>query len=100
MSISSYPSRAHTIVVVTINQLHPTLRKLCSSRLLLVDLAGSERLKRSKVEGDRVTEAISINSSLMVLGRVIEAKVKGLSHVPYYESKLTQILQRAFGGKE
>ena len=38
------------------------------SVLYLVDLAGSERVKKSKVSGDRLEEAISINSSLSVLG--------------------------------
>ena len=39
-----------------------------TSVLYLVDLAGSERIKKSKVSGDRLDEAISINSSLSVLG--------------------------------
>lgn len=42
-----------------------------NSVLYLVDLAGSERVKKSKVSGERLDEAISINSSLSVLGEVL-----------------------------
>jgi len=40
--------------------------KLISSQLHLIDLAGSERIKKSKVEGVRLREAVGINSSLLV----------------------------------
>jgi kinesin family protein C2/C3 len=40
--------------------------KLIRSQLHLVDLAGSERVKKSKVEGLRLREAVGINSSLLV----------------------------------
>ena len=36
--------------------------------------------------------------SLMVLGQVIDALVQKRSHVPFYESKLTMLLQPALGG--
>jgi hypothetical protein len=49
------------------------------------DLAGSERLKKSKATGARKAEAVGINESLMVLGKVIAALVEGKSHVPYFE---------------
>lgn len=42
---------------------------MITSVLYLVDLAGSERIKKSKVSGERLDEAISINSSLSVLGK-------------------------------
>ena len=75
---------------------HNTL--LVQSQLHLVDLAGSERVKKSKVTGARMREAVGINSSLLVLGKVISALVKSHSHVPYLESKLTTLLKAAFGG--
>merc|ERR550537_1766945 len=34
----------------------------------------------------------------MVLGKCISALVEQRSHVPYFESKLTQLLRGAFGG--
>jgi hypothetical protein len=41
------------------------------STLHLVDLAGCEQLKQSGAEGQRMREAININSSLLVLGRCV-----------------------------
>jgi hypothetical protein len=61
-------------------------------------LAGSERVKKSKAEGSRLREAVGINYSLLVLGKVISSLVENSSHVPYYESKLTTMLKAAFGG--
>lgn len=107
-------SRAHTILILHVNQqsevipallphdhatsLQQCERKLVQSQLHLVDLAGSERVKKSKVTGQRMREAVGINSSLLVLGKVISALVKQHGHVPYFESKLTTILKAAFGG--
>lgn len=69
-----------------------------NSSLYLVDLAGSERVKKSKATGLQLSEAVGINSSLLVLGKVIAALVEGKSHIPYLESKLTTLLRNAFGG--
>jgi hypothetical protein len=69
-----------------------------SSELALVDLAGCEQLKQSGAEGTRRLEATAINSSLMVLRKCISALVEGKKHVPFYESKLTQLLRPAFSG--
>lgn len=44
--------------------------RMIKSQLHLVDLAGSERIKKSKVEGMRLREAVGINSSLLVSCRV------------------------------
>lgn len=71
-----------------------------SGKLSLVDLAGSERLKRSEAVGDRRKEAQYINKSLSALADVISAKERRVTHVPYRNSKLTQLLQDALGGQE
>jgi kinesin family protein C2/C3 len=68
-------------------QIKKSTGQVCESKLYLVDLAGSERVKKSKVVGARRDEAIKINQSLMVLGRVIEALSTGKSHVPYHECR-------------
>lgn len=47
-----------------------------------MDLAGSERLKKSKAEGSAKAEAVGINESLLVLGKVISSLVESKSHVP------------------
>jgi hypothetical protein len=89
-------SRAHSVFMVQLTQRHKGQVK--RSRLHLVDLGGSEQVKRSKAEGETLMEAIEINTSLMVLGQVIDALVQRKRHVPYYESKLTMLLQPALGG--
>jgi Kinesin motor domain len=64
-------------------------------------LAGAERQGRTGSEGGRLKEAGSINGSLMVLGRCLEAlrynQCHGKDHVvPFRESKLTRLLQVFF----
>ncbi|XP_023263431.1 chromosome-associated kinesin KIF4-like, partial [Seriola lalandi dorsalis] len=71
------------------------------SKLHLVDLAGSERQKKTKAEGDRLKEGISINRGLLSLGNVISAlgdESKKNTFVPYRDSKLTRLLQDSLGG--
>lgn len=47
--------------------------KLLFLSLSIVDLAGSERSKKTGAKGERIKEAGSINTSLLTLGRCIEA---------------------------
>jgi kinesin family protein 6/9 len=75
------------------------------SKLHLVDLAGSERLKKTMdgadgAIGDEVTrkESMAINQSLTYLEQcVIALARKGQSHIPYRQSKLTNILKDCLG---
>jgi len=68
-----------------------------AGNLHLVDLAGSERVDRSEAVGDRLKEAQHINKSLAALGDVIFSLSQKSSHVPYRNSKLTQLLQTSLG---
>lgn len=101
-AMNEHSSRAHTVIVLTVHQWRASTSTAaaaeCRSLLYLVDLAGSERVKKSKVLGQQLKEAVGINSSLLVLGKVINALVDGKSHIPYFESKLTTLLKNAFGG--
>ena len=56
-----------------------------------VDLAGSERTGKSGVQGQRMSEAITINTSLTVLGRCIRAVGAGNNHVPWRDAVLCQL---------
>ena len=56
---------------------------------------GSERVAKSEAAGQQLREAQHINRSLSALGDVIAALQQGSPHIPYRNSKLTQVLHRA-----
>jgi len=61
-----------------------------------VDLAGSERVEKSGVSGQALTEAKHINTSLSALAGVFLALgKKNAKHVPFRDSKLTELLHPA-----
>ncbi|PNY10872.1 kinesin-5-like protein [Trifolium pratense] len=91
-------SRSHSVVSIHVRGADKKSGSTLQGNLHLVDLAGSERIDRSEVTGDRLKEAQHINKSLSALGDVIFALAQKSSHVPYRNSKLTQILQTALGG--
>ncbi|CAO3658588.1 unnamed protein product [Rhizopus stolonifer] len=66
-----------------------------NSKFHFVDLAGSESLKQTAAE----EEGIHINAGLSALGNVISS-LSDLTntHIPYRDSKLTQLLQDSLGG--
>lgn len=64
------------------------------SKISLVDLAGSERVSFTGASGDRLREGVSINKSLLTLGKVIAALSTGKKgFIPYRESVLTWLLR-------
>lgn len=103
-NVSHNSSRSHAIFTISLeNWVHTdssSTKILQRSKLHLVDLAGSERLKKTGAFGLRLKESIKINSSLLVLGNVINALSddQAQQHIPYRDSKLTRILQDSLGG--
>uniref|UniRef100_A0A673YXY8 Kinesin family member 4 n=1 Tax=Salmo trutta TaxID=8032 RepID=A0A673YXY8_SALTR len=99
-AMNAASSRSHAIFTITLEQRRGADRSVFSL-LHLVDLAGSERQKKTKAEGDRLKEGISINRGLLSLGNVISAlgdENKKGTFVPYRDSKLTRLLQDSLGG--
>uniref|UniRef100_A0A672IDH0 Kinesin family member 4 n=1 Tax=Salarias fasciatus TaxID=181472 RepID=A0A672IDH0_SALFA len=98
-AMNAASSRSHAIFTITLEQRRGV--DSIVSKLHLVDLAGSERQKKTKAEGDRLKEGISINRGLLALGNVISAlgdESKKHTFVPYRDSKLTRLLQDSLGG--
>uniref|UniRef100_A0A8C7VW97 Kinesin family member 4 n=1 Tax=Oncorhynchus mykiss TaxID=8022 RepID=A0A8C7VW97_ONCMY len=101
-AMNAASSRSHAIFTITLEQRRGADKSdNVVSKLHLVDLAGSERQKKTKAEGDRLKEGISINRGLLSLGNVISAlgdESKKGTFVPYRDSKLTRLLQDSLGG--
>ncbi|XP_073441992.1 kinesin-like protein KIF20B [Dendrobates tinctorius] len=104
--LNSSSSRSHSIFTVRLLKIEdadvPRVVKV--SELTLCDLAGSERCTKTRNEGERLKESGNINTSLLILGKCINAlknsqQAKFQQHVPFRESKLTHYLQSFFSGK-
>ncbi|PWZ36977.1 hypothetical protein Zm00014a_011688 [Zea mays] len=98
-ALNERSSRSHSVLTVHVQGKEVISGSTLRGCLHLVDLAGSERVDKSEATGERLTEAKHINKSLSALGDVISALAQKSSHVPYRNSKLTQVLQDALGGQ-
>ncbi|OQU81751.1 hypothetical protein SORBI_3006G112800 [Sorghum bicolor] len=98
-ALNERSSRSHSVLTVHVQGKEVISGSILRGCLHLVDLAGSERVDKSEATGERLTEAKHINKSLSALGDVISALAQKSSHVPYRNSKLTQVLQDALGGQ-
>ncbi|CAK9202501.1 unnamed protein product [Sphagnum troendelagicum] len=98
-ALNDRSSRSHSILTIHIQGTDLDSGTTLRGSLHLVDLAGSERVDKSEATGDRLKEAQHINKSLSALGDVIAALAQKSGHVPYRNSKLTQLLQDSLGGQ-
>ncbi|KAL9847461.1 kinesin-like protein KIF20B isoform 1-T2 [Geothlypis trichas] len=104
--LNNSSSRSHSIFTVKLLKIEdsgiPRVTRV--NELSLCDLAGSERYTKTRNEGDRLKESGNINTSLLTLGKCINAlknsqQSKLQQHIPFRESKLTHFLQGFFSGK-
>ncbi|XP_016283509.1 kinesin-like protein KIF20B isoform X1 [Monodelphis domestica] len=104
--LNTASSRSHSIFTIRTLQIEDSEVPHVTgvSELSLCDLAGSERSMKTQNEGERLRETGNINTSLLTLGKCINAlrnsqKSKLQQHVPFRESKLTHYFQSFFNGK-
>jgi len=100
-SLNEESSRSHAIFTLHIEAQSriESAEKVILSKLNLVDLAGSERVKKTDTEGAGLEEAKFINRSLTYLEQcVVAATDKNRDHIPFRQTKLTNILRDSIGG--
>ncbi|KAF2298539.1 hypothetical protein GH714_024030 [Hevea brasiliensis] len=97
-NVNETSSRSHCLTRINISRHGDNLKaKAEVSKLWMVDLGGSERLLKTGATGQTLDEGRAINLSLSALGDVIAALRRKRGHVPYRNSKLTQILKDSLG---
>ncbi|XVF04526.1 hypothetical protein REPUB_Repub05bG0091200 [Reevesia pubescens] len=90
-------SRSHCMIRISITCFDAPERRRETNKMWLVDLGGSERVMKTKAWGRRLDEGKAINLSLSALGDVINALQRKKNHIPYRNSKLTQVLKDSLG---
>lgn len=99
-TMNEHSSRAHSVYTIHIQSKSrmESAEKVIHSKLHLVDLAGNERTKKLEAAA-RMKEANYINKSLTFLEQVVVAACDSKKdHVPYRQSKLTNLLKSSIGG--
>ncbi|KAH0618349.1 hypothetical protein JD844_017461 [Phrynosoma platyrhinos] len=102
-------SRSHSVFTLVMTQTKTDIveqeehEHRIISRVNLIDLAGSERCSTARTSGERLKEGVSINKSLLTLGKVISAlseqnQSRTKVFIPYRESVLTWLLKESLGG--
>uniref|UniRef100_A0A0D9V2P5 Kinesin-like protein n=1 Tax=Leersia perrieri TaxID=77586 RepID=A0A0D9V2P5_9ORYZ len=98
--VNETSSRSHAIlqVIVEYRSMDGGTVVTRIGKLSLIDLAGSERALATDQRTQRSIEGANINRSLLALSSCINALVEGKKHIPYRNSKLTQLLKDSLGG--
>ncbi|NXC42500.1 KIF14 protein, partial [Penelope pileata] len=102
-------SRSHSVFTLVMTQTKVEFEdeeqrdRRLTSHINLIDLAGSECCSTAQTTGERLKEGVSINKSLLTLGKVISALSKQSQNgkktfIPYRESVLTWLLKESLGG--
>ncbi|XP_031104591.1 kinesin-like protein KIN-8A isoform X2 [Ipomoea triloba] len=99
--VNETSSRSHAILQVVVeyrfkDDLNNIVYRM--GKLSLIDLAGSERALATDPRTLRSLEGANINRSLLALSSCISALVEGKKHIPFRNSKLTQLLKDSLGG--
>lgn len=106
-NLNAHSSRSHTIF--TINMISEYGDDYEFTSFKFCDLAGAERSSKTGNGGDRLKETGGINTSLLVLGRCLEAvqhnqkaglNKKNEKNIPFRDSKITTLLQSSLRGRE
>uniref|UniRef100_UPI00398E4D7C kinesin-like protein klp-3 n=1 Tax=Pristiophorus japonicus TaxID=55135 RepID=UPI00398E4D7C len=93
--MNSESSHSHLILTLCVIGMDSVSGARYHGTLTLCDLAGSEHISKTEATGQRLVEAAAINKSLTALRQVFTALKNNALHVPYRNSKLTQLLQPA-----
>ena len=88
--LNAVSSRSHAILGIKLTI--TTGDEVRISTASAIDLAGSEDNRRTENGKERMVESASINKSLFVLAKCVEAISTSSTRVPYRESKMTRIL--------
>lgn len=88
--LNAHSSRSHAILRVNVSV--TTGDKVRTSTASAIDLAGSEDNRRTENGKERMIESASINKSLFVLAKCVEAISQNQQRIPFRESKMTRIL--------
>ena len=87
--LNAHSSRSHAILRISLAV--TTGDQVRISTASAIDLAGSEDNRRTENGKERLVESASINKSLFVLAKCVEA-ISQKQRAPYRESKMTRIL--------
>ncbi|KAI4254198.1 MAG: hypothetical protein L6R42_007296, partial [Xanthoria sp. 1 TBL-2021] len=88
--LNAHSSRSHAILCFKVTM--TTGDEVRVSTASAIDLAGSEDNRRTDNGKERLVESASINKSLFVLAKCVEAISQNQARIPYRESKMTRIL--------